>query len=139
MEKEPPPDLPWFKTHAVNDVLMATMGWDDELSGIYLKLAALQWHNHHAWKDASLEKIRKELCKFCPSADKRWDDLLAVVPDGKLPRIAELREKEERLYHAKSQGGRTRAAQMKLEAAERLRESQNNGESHGGPETDQPG
>jgi uncharacterized protein YdaU (DUF1376 family) len=98
---------------------MDISGFDDALVGAYHRLMSYQWVKG----DVPIDNL-EHLARISRTAAERWDELSYLFPDGRLEWLEEQRTEAERLFIARSRGGKTRAAQV---AAERRANGEEDG------------
>ena len=111
MEDPPLTPLSWIRLD-VGVWYAETLGFDDEMKGIYMSLLVYQWVKGRVPHDNM-----DQLSRVSQGAVRRWNELAYMFPDGRLPWLEVLRTKQTALHLARSKGGKARAAQA---AAERL-------------------
>jgi uncharacterized protein YdaU (DUF1376 family) len=109
LDDTPSIPLPWIKL----DVALwyaDTLGFDDELVGIYTNLIIFQWVKGRLPIDNM-----DQLSRISPAAARRWNELAFMFPDGQRPWLESVRVTQTRLFTARSKGGKARAAQAAIE------------------------
>jgi uncharacterized protein YdaU (DUF1376 family) len=89
----------------VPDFMSETMGWDDELVGLYIKLICYQWVKGQVPPPELLSRIS-------PRPVERWAELEDLFPDGMCEWVENTRQEAISLTDARRRGGRKRAEQL---------------------------